>query len=287
MRWPLRRRRGRWCLTRARLSRLQVLGALLGAASLSLLAACAAHRAPTAAPGGGEARTVDPVTGMELVRVAGGILARGEGYWGSAEAKGREVSAVTVSDFYLGRTEVTQAQWEKVMGGNPSRFKGPDRPVEQVSWGDAREFVEKLAKRTGRPYRLPTEAEWEYAARSGGRAEQWAGTSDPDRLGDYAWHRGNSGRETHGVGLKLPNGLGLHDMSGNVWEWCQDFYAEGYAGGPGVADPQGPAAGTLRIERGGSWDDEPELLRTSYRHFAAPTWIRDALGFRVALSPEH
>ena len=258
--------------------------AAAAALCLCLVWSCAHRPGPAPSAGAAPGKIVDAHTGIELAWVPGGTLERGDAYWGSAGGKERKVAAVTVSAFYLGRTEVTQAQWEKVMGSNPSRFKGPDRPVEQVGWADAQEFVKRLSGLTGRAYRLPTEAEWEYAARSGGKAERWAGTSDPDRLGDYAWHRGNSGRETHPVGLKLPNGLGLCDMSGNVWEWCQDYYAESYEGAGGAADPQGPAEGTLRIERGGSWDDEPEILRTSHRHFSDPTWIRDALGFRIALS---
>jgi len=131
---------------------------------------------------------------------------------------------VCVNDFYLGIYEVTQGQWEKVMGNNPSSFKkGNNYPVERVSWEDVQQFIHRLNSQTGRKYRLPTEAEWEYAARSGGKQEKYAGTNQEGELKEYAWFTANSDFQTHPVGQKRPNGLGIYDMIGNVSEWCADW----------------------------------------------------------------
>ena len=140
----------------------------------------------------------------------------------------KPVHTVCVDNFYLGRTEVTQKQWVDITGHNPSKFQCEDCPVERVSWNDITDFIKKLNERTGMNYRLPTEAEWEYAARSGGKDELWAGTSDEFELEEYAWCKVNSEERTHPVGEKEPNGLGLYDMTGNVWEWTWDRYDEKY-----------------------------------------------------------
>ena len=164
------------------------------------------------------------------------------------------------NEFEIGKYEVTQAQWMAVMGSNPSYFHGPAHPVENVSWNSAREFVSRL-NRKGGPYlyRLPTEAEWEYAARAGD-SHQFAGD-----LNESAWHWANAGNRTHQVGTKRPNAWGLHDMLGNVWEWCRDRYAADYYSRSPVRDPRGPSRGDLRVMRGGSWYRYAWFLRYSAR----------------------
>jgi formylglycine-generating enzyme required for sulfatase activity len=158
--------------------------------------------------------------------------------------------SVTVPAFALGKFEVTQAQWYAVMGTTPSRFQGSTLPVEKVSWAEAQAFVQKLSQKTGKSYRLPTEAEWEYAARAGTQTEYSFG-DDPRQLSRYAWHSANSANTTHPVGTKLPNAFGLYDMSGNVWEWNNDVYGA-YSSGSAV-DPVGASSGSTRVLRGGSW----------------------------------
>jgi formylglycine-generating enzyme required for sulfatase activity len=202
---------------------------------------------------------------------------------------------VTISkDYYLGVTEVTQGQYEKVMGTNPSYFQkrvirksdSSMYPVEQVSWEDAVEFCKRLSdlpqeKAAGRVYRLPTEAEWEYACRAGSKSAYSFG-NEQDSLAAYAWFSENGDRKTHPVGQKKPNALGLYDMHGNVWEWCSDWYGE-YPKGA-VSDPVGPREGSLRVGRGGSWDDEAALCRSANRGRLNPSGRTLDIGFRVALS---
>jgi formylglycine-generating enzyme required for sulfatase activity len=189
--------------------------------------------------------------------------------------------AVTISNpFYLGATEVTQAQYQAVMGTNPSHFRGPTNPVETVSWYDAAEFCKKLAEKTGQPVRLPTEAEWEYASRAGSKTRFCSGDSD-DELAKYAWHWGNSEWKPHPVGRKKPNAWGLYDMHGNVEEWCADWYGE-YPKGP-ATDPSGPASGYARVVRGGSFfyvGTGP--FRCADRGSPAPAARNYTLGFRCA-----
>ena len=156
---------------------------------------------------------------------------------------------------------MTQAQWEAVMGVNPSNFKGADRPVEKVSWNDAQAFIEKLnAQNDGYRYRLPTEAEWEYAARAGTKTAYSFG-DNASLLGEYAWYDGNSGNETHAVASKKPNAWGLYDMHGNVWELVEDYYTASL-GTSSVTDPKGPSSGDYRVIRGGSWDCYARNLRS-------------------------
>lgn len=221
----------------------------------------------------------DPVTGMEFVFIKGGTFQMGDTF-GDGDSDEKPVHQVTVSDFCLGKYPVTQGQWQAVMGNNPSHFKkGDNYPVEEVSWEDAREFIWKLNQQTGKNYRLPTEAEWEYGARSGGKKEKWAGTSKESELVAYAWYESNSGNQTHPVGQKKPNGLGLYDMSGNVWEWCQDWYGS-YPAGP-LTDPEGPLSGSDRVVRGGAWDGLPCYVRSASRDGGAPSGRDDFIGFRL------
>ncbi len=193
---------------------------------------------------------------------------------------------------WMGRTEVTQAQWRALMGDNPSYFEGDDLPVERVSWHQSVEFCRRLTeleRQAGRlpegyAYRLPTEAEWEYAARGGadGRDTRRAGSDDIDAV---AWYKGNSQSRTHPVGMKAPNELGLHDMNGNVWEWVHDWYQNSYDE-LAETDPVGPATGILRVIRGGSWYSTPAYCRVAHRVRFAPFNTFLILGFRVVLAPE-
>jgi formylglycine-generating enzyme required for sulfatase activity len=178
---------------------------------------------------------------------------------------------VTISKpFYLGVYEVTQEQYEQIMGKNPSEFKGAKYPVEAVIWEDAVEFCKKLSAKTGKTVSLPTEAQWEYACRAGTKTRFGFGDKDED-LGDYAWwgyDNGNSEKQTHPVGQKKPNAWGLYDMHGNVWEWCSDWYADSYANAK-KQDPTGPDSGELRVLRGGSWFSFPQHCRSASRNSKA------------------
>jgi formylglycine-generating enzyme required for sulfatase activity len=227
----------------------------------------------------------DPKTGMEFVLVEGGCFRAGEITAGSA-ASAPSSREICVPDFYIGKHEVTQGQWEKVMQDNPSHFRaGSGHPVEQVSWHDAESFTGRLGALSGEKYRLPTEAEWEYAAR-GGRKDRWAGTGNKANLGDYAWYGANSGGSTHPVGKKRSNALGIHDMSGNVWEWCSDAYTGGEgspAGGQDAAETGGKGG---RGIRGGSWFNEPQDIQVSARSGEDPGEQVNSIGFRI-VRPVH
>ncbi|NLW85679.1 MAG: SUMF1/EgtB/PvdO family nonheme iron enzyme [Planctomycetes bacterium] len=191
---------------------------------------------------------------------------------------------VTISKpFYMGVYEVTQAQYEAVMGNNPSHFKGANNPVEQVSWNDATEFCRRLSQRTGKTVRLPTEAEWEYACRAGTTTRFYYG-DDPDyrQLGEYAWYNTNSNSRTQPVGQKRPNAFGLYDMHGNVYEWCSDWFADSYANANNT-NPTGPASGSRRVLRGGSWICYPRLCRSALRYWFSPVHRGSYYGFRVVV----
>jgi formylglycine-generating enzyme required for sulfatase activity len=222
---------------------------------------------------------------MEFVFVKGGCFQMGNTF-GDGEPDEKPVHEVCVDDFYMGKYEVTQGQWQTVMGANPSYFKecGVNCPVEQVSWNDVQEFISRLNQRSGKRFRLPTEAEWEYGARSGGKREKWSGTSREGKLGQYAWYDGNSAGRTHRVGEKRPNGLGLHDMTGNVWEWCSDWYGENYYRGRPRNNPKGPDNGSSRVLRGGSWGNSPRYMRAADRYEDIPTDRGGNYGFRLGLS---
>ena len=187
---------------------------------------------------------------------------------------------VTLSSFSIGKYEVTQEEWEAVMGSNPSRYKGAKRPVECVSWDDCQEFIRKLNALTGKRFRLPTEAEWEYAACGGNRSQgyKYAGGNS---IGSVAWYEGNSNNETHPVGQKQSNEMGLHDMAGNVYEWCQDWHGSYNSGSQ--TNPTGPFSGSYRVSRGGSWYNNARGCRVSNRDSYSPDSRYNSLGLRLAL----
>jgi len=200
----------------------------------------------------------------------------------------KTTQSVTLYTYYIGKYPVTQAQWRAVMNNNPSYFKGDNLPVERVSWEDALEFCHRLSIITGKNYRLPTEAEWEYAARGGQlsiekkghQAFKYAGSNN---LPTVAWYDENSGNTTHPVGQKNPNELGLYDMSGNVWEWCNDWYAADYYKNSPAENPTGPTSGTYRVCRGGSWLNFAVICRVAFRLNDAPGYRFSYLGFRLAV----
>ena len=220
--------------------------------------------------------------GLRLIWIAPGTFTMGSAGGGSNE---RPHTQVTISrGFWLGRTEVTQAQWSAVMGGNPSNFQGADRPVEQVSWNEAMEFCRKLTEReraAGRipddlAYTLPTEAQWEYACRAGTTGD-YAGNLDA-----MAWYSANAGGQTHPVGQKQANAWGLHDMHGNVLEYCLDWY-DNYPGGA-VTAPSGAASSNSHVERGGGWFYDASVCRSTFRGFISPGFRYFTVGFRLCLS---
>jgi formylglycine-generating enzyme required for sulfatase activity len=187
--------------------------------------------------------------------------------------------------FYLGKFEVTQAQWLAVMDSNPSLLKSPDNPVEQVSWDSIQAFLAKLNKAFAEErvaFRLPTEAQWEYACRAG-TTTAFSFGDDPESLSQYAWSQDNAGKKSHPVGQLKPNAWGLFDMHGNVWEWCADWYAEDYYAESPATDPTGPATGSSCIFRGGGLVSHPEVCRSAYRGIHLPSVRRGAIGFRLAL----
>ena len=245
----------------------------------------AARTANTAStPPSLETTFISPTLGAAFVLVPAGNFTAGQ------PGGGEKQHQVTIGrPFYMQATEVTQAQWKKVMDGNPSRFGSfwapcDSCPVEQVSWYDVQRFVRKLnSMEETDKYRLPTEAEWEYAARSGGKHAAYAGTnSDADRE-NYAWLASNADNTTHAAGLKKPNGFGLYDMSGNVSEWVSDWDG-GYPAGP-VTDPQGPTSGKKRVYRGSAWNDWPGNSDIANRGSAFPDFKIGSLGFRLVRSP--
>ena len=201
-----------------------------------------------------------------------------------SEAYGGEspVHNVTLSDYYIGETEVTQELWEAVMGSNSSYFKDSTNPVEKVSWDDCQEFVKRLNELTGKTFRLPTEAEWEYAARGGNKSKGYK-YSGSNTIGDVAWYTSNSSAMTHPVGTKSPNELGLYDMTGNVWEWCSDWY--GSYSSSAQSNPTGPSTGSYRVLRGGSWFINAQGCRVSFRDYGNPDNRGYDYGFRLVLCP--
>ena len=234
---------------------------------------------------------------MEMIYVGPGSFTMGSPVSGVGRSGDEVLHRVTLTKgYWLGKYEVTQKQWQSVMGGNPSSFKGGDRPVECVSWEDCQRFVQKVSaaarRQLGGEARLPTEAEWEFACRAGMKGEY----ALPE-LGNYtilhpdawkaldvaAWYSGNSAGGTHPVGLKSPNPWGFHDMHGNVREWCNDWYGT-YSGD--TTDPQGPASGGNRVSRGGCWLNFARLCRSASRFGSNPGYRDNHCGFRLCCSAQ-
>lgn len=213
-------------------------------------------------------------SGIRFKLIPAGSFSMGSDDGHSYEAPVHKVTLT--KPFYLGITEVTQAQWERVMDNNPSKFKGGNLPVETVSWEDALEFCGRLSKKEGVKYRLPTEAEWEYACRAGtATAYYWGNEAD----GGYCWYNENSGGRTREVGTAKPNPWGLYDMAGNVWEWCLDFHGD-YSAGE-MIDPLGPAEGFDRVLRGGSWFISLDYCRSACRDWSGQGYRKEDGGLRV------
>ncbi len=233
---------------------------------------------PTTSSSGNRTFTVNGVS-FEMIAVKGGTFTMGgtSEQGSDAESNEKPTHSVTLSDYYIGKFEVTQKLWKAVMGSNPSYFKGDNLPVENVSWNDAQEFIRKLNQQTGQNFRLPTEAEWEYAARGGNKSRGYK-YSGSNSIDDVAWYTSNSGSKTHQVGTKSPNELGIYNMSGNVWEWCLDWY--GNYSSASQTDPMGPGSGSGRVFRGGSWGTN---CRVSDRNYSTPGRRGSGLGFRVVL----
>ena len=221
-----------------------------------------------------------------FIFVQGGTFQMGSNDGDSDE---KPVHSITVSDFYIGKYEVTQKEWKDIMGKNPSYFKGDNLPVEQVRWNDVQKFIKKLNIKTGGNFRLPTEAEWEYAARGGNKSVTLSGVegykySSSNDIGSVAWYTSNSSSKTHPVGLKNANELGIYDMSGNVYEWCNDWYDTNYYKNSPKNNPQGASSGAYRVYRGGSWYLHAEYCRVAYRSNNYPGDFISYLGFRLAYS---
>lgn len=229
----------------------------------------------------------DQATGMEFVFVKGGCFQMGDTFGDGVDDE-KPVHEVCVADFWMGKHEVTQGLWLRLSLNNPSRYRGGSNyPVEQVNWHDIQNFIKNLKQVSDKNYRLPTEAEWEYAARSGGKREKWPGTSSESELGRYAWYsNSNGGDGPHPVGEKDPNGLGLFDMSGNVWEWCQDGYDKDYYKNSPKNNPEGPRSGISLVIRGGSWNHDSWYVRTTYRGGVSPSGRYNFVGFRLVFSAE-
>ncbi|OGQ87896.1 MAG: hypothetical protein A2512_06845 [Deltaproteobacteria bacterium RIFOXYD12_FULL_56_24] len=257
------------------------------------------------APASGSVLT-DPLTGMKFVYVRGGCYRMGDTF-NDPGSHGMSVHEACVDDFWLGMYEVTQEEWGQVMskGGNPAAFQdGPRYPVESVNWQDAQDFIAELNSMSaqtkpgsGRQYRLPTEAEWEYAARGGGKEIRFGTGKDtigPDEANFDAGKKhkelysrsGENRKAPLAVGSFPPNGLGLYDMTGNVWEWCSDWYGEDYYTSASRDNPKGPASGTHRVFRGGSWYCSPGHVRASFRDGGLPDLRAAHLGLRLVLTSE-
>jgi len=245
---------------------LQALGLLVG-----MLASGLAHAEPAAG-----ALWTEPTTGMEFVWVPSGCFDQGST---DGQENEKPVHHVCVQGFYLGKYEVTQAQYEKIAGNNPSAFKGPDHPVDQVSWTDAVSAADKLSSQGNSKIRLPSEAEWEYGCRAGGQHAVNCGSGN---LADMAWYADNSDNTTHDIGKKSPNAWGLFDMNGNVWEWTQDCYHSSYQGAPSDGSAWAANACQSRVTKGGGWNRVASRARAAYRGGDGYSHRDDNIGFRLA-----
>lgn len=224
-----------------------------------------------------ETITVNGVS-FTMIRVEGGTFQMGSTTGYDNE---QPVHQVTVSSFSIGQTEVTQELWQAVMGTNPSYYKGSKRPVEKVSWNVCQTFITKLNQLTGKTFRLPTEAEWEYAARGGNKSKGYT-YSGSNEIDDVAWYRSNRSSKTHDVATKSPNELGIYDMSGNVEEWCQDWFSSSYYSSSPTNNPTGPTSGSYRVERGGCCGSTAPDCRVAFRDLDTPANTSNKLGFRLA-----
>ena len=212
-----------------------------------------------------------------MVYVSGGTFIMG----GDDSSDQMPTHSVTLSSYYICKYEVTQALWRAVMGSNPSNFKGNNLPVENVSWYDCQTFIKRLNSYTGRNFRLPTEAEWEFAARGGNYSRHYK-YSGSNYIDDVAWYIDNSNKRPHPVGAKQPNELGLYDMSGNVGEWCSDW--DGSYSSYSQTNPTGPNSGSFRVHRGGFWRYNAKYCRTPERNSKTPDYCVNYIGLRLVLS---
>ena len=224
-------------------------------------------------------KVVSSILSQQMIPVPGGCFKMGNNSFFSADdADEKPAHKVCLNSFSIGKYEVTQSLWTAVMENNPSGTKGDTFPVTEVGWGDVQQFLQELNRLTNRHYRLPTEAEWEYAARSAGKKEKYSGGNKPDLVG---WHQENSGNNVHAVGQKAANGLGLYDMSGNVWEWCQDWNSKAYYKHSPGNNPTGPSSGKRRSIRGGAFNKKTTVIRTVNRARQTPNKYANTLGFRL------
>ncbi len=220
---------------------------------------------------------VQPI-GIEMVFITGGEFDMGSNNGSVTE---KPVHRVKLSNFWIAKSEVTQRQWVQLMNYNNSQFKGcDDCPVDMVSWIEIQEFIKKLNTQTGKAFRLPTEAEWEYSAGGGNQHQKWAGTNSDNELGKFAWFKSNSGNKTHPVCEKAPNSLGLCDMSGNAWEWCNDWWGAYTA--ESKDNPQGPPTGEGHPIRGGGYANGPTEMQITIRSGLGPN--TRLAGFRLVLA---
>jgi formylglycine-generating enzyme required for sulfatase activity len=236
----------------------------------------------------GNPKIIKNSIGMEFVLIPAGSFMMGadRNFEDAFEDELPQHKVVISRSFYIGEYEVTQAQWVAIMGNNPSKFKDRKRPVEQVAWDDVKEFIHILNKKEKtNAYRLPTEAEWEYAARAGSDTTYCFG-DDPDDLSQYAWINENSGKKTHPVAKLKKNAWGIYDMHGNVWEWCQDNYGDKYYSNSPLMDPKGPSKGSLRVGRGGSWSSDARHCRSAVRYHDSQGDRDPDVGFRLIWQPE-
>ncbi|MGA2257306.1 MAG: formylglycine-generating enzyme family protein [Thermoguttaceae bacterium] len=223
---------------------------------------------------------------LEMVRIPAGEFMMGSP---SADKDARDEEKPQhrvriTKPYYLGTYLVTQEQWQAVMGNNPSHFTGPNSPVEEVSWDDCQQFLGKLNAKSrpgGGKFQLPSEAQWEYACRAGSKTAYSFG-DDESGLGEYSWYMANANDKSQPVGQKKPNAFGLYDVHGNVGEWCQDWYGDGYYANSTADDPSGPTTGLTRVNRGGGWDRPARYCRSAFRSYYVPGFRLDFVGFRVA-----
>ncbi|MBF0327632.1 MAG: SUMF1/EgtB/PvdO family nonheme iron enzyme [Nitrospirae bacterium] len=224
----------------------------------------------------------DPTTGMEFVFVKGGCFEMGD-VFGGGEKDETPVHEVCVSDYYIGKYEVTQGQFQKIKKEYSLDLQqcGLDCPVGNLSWKMVQDYISALNEKSSKQYRLPTEAEWEYAARSGGKKDKWAGTNSEAELTDFVNFNKSDDKAYAKVGSRKPNGLGIYDMSGNAQEWCQDWYHEDFYSKKIKDNPTGPSTGVIRVLRGGTFNDDKIYVRTTARNSSSPDGIDG--GFRLVL----